>query len=223
MMQNNIHTDIKESIIRNFSFLKSYGFKDFEENQLAYETHFKTENDAVTIDIWFEAIPSTPIWIKINEYYLDNLELENLILKNYEKQRSEKYDELFQSYLKKDDSAFLEKIQDAYHKDGKKINELYLNESSEIIKRNIEILSGDLEILKSNTEIVINKNEQLKSNERIKNKTYTLEYQFFPEGSIDDAYEEFSSLEELNDFLNEKDEIVKYRVLDWNMTVVKQT
>lgn len=141
MNKANIYTDIKESVIRNLSFLKSYGFKDFEENQLAYELHFVVKNDYVSIDVWFEAIPSTPIWIKINEYYLDNLELENVILIECERQRSEKYDELFQLYLKEDNTIYLEKIQTSYEDNGKEINELYLKECGEIIKRNIQILT----------------------------------------------------------------------------------
>ena len=101
---------------------------------------------------------------------------------------------------------------------GKDINELYLKECGEIIKRNIGILSGDIETLKLNTEIVLKKKELLKTNEKIKNKTYTLEYEIFD----CDAYEEFSSLEELNYFLNKQNDILKYRILDWNMDVIKK-
>lgn len=222
MAESNLYTDIKESVIRNLGFLKSYGFTDFEENQLAYEFHFECKNDYVSMDIWFEAIASTPIWIKINQYYLDNLEPENAILRECERQRSEKYDALFQRYLKENNSLYLEKIKSSYREHGKAMNELYLMECAEIIKRNIQILTGDLHILKLNTEKIATENHQRKALERIKNQIYTLEYQLFPQGSVDDAYEEFSSLDQLYAFLAERDEIVKYRILDWNMNVIKE-
>lgn len=63
MKSNGFYTDIKESIEKHFSFLKAFGFSAFEEKQLAYEFHFEAKNDAVLIDIWFEATTSTPIWM----------------------------------------------------------------------------------------------------------------------------------------------------------------
>lgn len=77
MEARNFHSDIKESIEEHFSFLKAFGFSAFEEKQLAYEFHFETKNDAVLIDIWFEATASTPIWMTINGYHVDHLELKN--------------------------------------------------------------------------------------------------------------------------------------------------
>lgn len=79
-----------------------------------------------------------------------------------------------------------------------------------------------MEILKLNREKIANKNQRQKDLERIKNKVYTLEYQLFPHGSIDDAYEEFSSLDQLYAFLTERYEITKYRILDWNMDLIKE-
>jgi len=218
---NRMYLDIKESIIRNFNFLKAYGFSDFIENQKAYEFHFETKNDDIQIDIWFEAISSSPVWVQINQYYIENIEPENLILKDCDLQREKKYDELFQQYLKTDDAVYLDKIQNCYINKGKDINELYLRECSVILKRNICVLKGDLKTLKLNTDEDLIKKTQLKVDERVKNKIYTLEYQFYPKGCIDEAFEEFASLDELNSFLKERTDIKKYRILDWNMKIVK--
>lgn len=213
-MKNNLYSDIKESIQNNFIFLKLHGFKDFNENQLAHEIHFRTENDYISIDIWFEAISSSPIWITINGVYIECLDIENTVLKECVIRRNEKYDDFFQLYLEEADDVYLEKIEESYADNGKEINELYLKECSEIIKRNITILSGKLEILNSNTAEVSNKKVQLASDAIAENKKITLEYQVFPDGCIDDAYEEFTSLDELNLFLKQRNDISNYRILD---------
>ena len=220
---NRMYIDIKESITRNFKFLKAYGFNDFCENQKSYEFHFETKNNDVQIDIWFEAISSSPVWIKINQYYIESIEPENLILKDCSLLREKKYDEFFQQYLKTDDVVYLNKIQKCYINKGKDINELYLNECSVILKRNISILNGNLESLKLNTDEYLIKNKQLKIDERVKNKIYTLEYQFYPKGCIDDAFEEFKSLNELYSFLKVRTDIKNYRILDWNLKIVKMS
>ena len=98
MEKRNFYSDIKESIEEYFSFLTAYGFPGFEENQVAYECHFETKNKYVSIDISFEAISSTPIWAKIDQYYIDHLEPENQIVKDYTNQLKENYDKLYEQY-----------------------------------------------------------------------------------------------------------------------------
>ena len=66
MDKRNFYSDIKETIEKYFGFLAAYGFPGFEENQVAYECHFETKNEYVSIDIWFEATSSTPIWANGN-------------------------------------------------------------------------------------------------------------------------------------------------------------
>lgn len=219
MKLKGFYTDIKQSIEKHFSFLKAFGFSDFEEKQLAYELHFETKNNVVLIDIWFEATASTPIWMTINGYYVDHLEPENSKLKVYQIALKENYDKSFGQYLETNQTGFLNQIAEQYAVNGKEINDSYLKELSEIIKRNITVLSGNLEILKSNTEIIQKDFEAEKAKERIKNGTYTLEYQFLDTDDYD-AYEEFNSLKELEKYLSEREEIKKYRILDCYMNEV---
>ena len=219
MAGNNFYSDIKESIERYFSFLSEFGFSTFEEKQLAYELHFEAKNNHALIDISFEAIPSTPIWAKINGYYIDNLELKNSKIEEYKAQLKENYDDLFEQYLRTNNDIFLDKIAEKYIVNGKKINDKYLAELSEILKRHITILNGDFEILKSNTEILRKEHESKKATDRIKNGTYTLEYQFLSNDDYD-AFEEFSKLKDIEKYLSERNEIKKYRILDCNMNEI---
>lgn len=219
MTTPSFYIDIKQSIEEHFSFLEAFGFTTFEEKQLAYEFHFEAKNDAVLIDIWFEATASTPIWMTINGYYVDHLEPKNLKLKAYQVALKENYNKSFEQYLENNQTVFLNQIAEQNAVNGKEINNSYLKELSEIIKRNITVLNGNLEVLKSNTEIIQKAFEAEKAKERIKKGTYTLEYQFFSTDEYD-AYEEFNSLNELEKYLAERKEIEKYRVLDCYMNEV---
>jgi len=219
MKSKGFYIDIKESIEKHFSFLKAFGFSAFEEKQLAYEFHFETKNDAVLIDIWFEATASTPIWMTVNGYYIDHLEPENSKLKAYQVALKENYNKSFEEYLETNQTVFLNQMAEQYAVNGKEINDSYLKELSKIIKRNISVLSGNLEVLKANTEVVKKTFEEEKTWERIKHGTYTLEYQFFSTDEYD-AYEEFNSLKELEKYLAERKEIEKYRVLDCYMNEI---
>lgn len=219
MTENNFYSDIKESIEKHFSFLKEFGFSKFNEKQLAYELHFQAKNNFVSFDIYFEAIPSTPIWITINGYYLDTLELKNPKIEEYKTELKDNYDELFEQYLMTNNNKFLDKISKQYAVNGQKINDKYLGELSELLKRHIAVLNGDFELLKLNTEIIQKEYELKKASERIRNNIYTIEYQFLSDDEYD-AFEEFNSIEEIKQYLFERNEIKKYRVLDCNMNEI---
>lgn len=118
-----------------------------------------------------------------------------------------------------DQTVFLNQIAEQYAVNGKEINDSYLKELSEILKRNIKLLNGDLEVLKSNAEIIQEDFEAEKAKERIHKGTYTLEYQFFSTDEYD-AYAEFNNLKELKKYLAEHKEIEKYRVLDCYMNEI---
>jgi hypothetical protein len=98
--------------------LTTYGFPGFEEKQVAYECHFETKNDDVSIDIWFEAISSTPIWAKIGLYFIDNLERENQIIKDYKTQLKKNYDPLYEKCLNTNKKRYLEEITKQYAVNG---------------------------------------------------------------------------------------------------------
>ena len=219
MKENNFYSDIRESIEQHFSFLKDFGFPKFDEKQLAYEFHFETKNNFVSLDISFEAITSTPIWATINGYYIENFELKNQKIKDYKTELKENYEDLFEQYLKTSKNKFLDKISKRYAVNGKEINDKYLKELSEILKRYITVLNGDFELLKSNTEIVKKEYELKKAMDRIRNGTYTLEYQLFCNDDYD-AFVEFNSLKDIKQYLVDQSEIKKYRILDCNMDVI---
>jgi hypothetical protein len=217
------YSDIKESIEKYFGFLTAYGFPGFEENQVAYECHFETKNNFVSIDIWFEATTSTPIWAKIDQYYIDNLEPENQIVKNYTSQLKENYDKLFEQYLKTNKRKYLDDITKQYGVNGKEINDRYLIELSEILQRHDSVLRGDLDLLQSNTAMATNERALKIAAERIKNGIYTLEYQFLSDDVKDneyDAFEEFKDIKGIQQFLAERAEIKIYRVLDCYMNEI---
>lgn len=212
-MKENFYSDIKESIEKHFSFLKDFGFPKFDEKQLGYEFHFETKNDFVSLNISFEAITSTPIWVTINGYYIDNLELKNQKVEDYKTKLKENYEDLFEQYLKTNNNKFLDKILKQYALNGKETNDKYLKELNGILNRHITVLNGDFELLKSNTEIVKKEYELKETMERIRKNTYTLEYQFFSNNDYD-AFEEFNSINDIKQYLVARSEIKKYRVLD---------
>lgn len=222
MEEANFYTDIKESVNKLFYFLQSdFQFSGFVERQLAQEIHFEAKNDLVAIDIWFEATTSTPIWAKVNDYYIDNLEPENKKIKEYYSDLKENYDKLFEQYLNTKKVEYLEEISNQYALVGKKINDKYLKELSEILKRHTSVLNGDFDLLAANTKAVIENNEKRIDNERIKKGLYTIEYQFFSvnEGEFD-AYQEFEDITEIKPFLVARPEIKVYRILNCYMNEI---
>ncbi|MGN7784614.1 hypothetical protein ACTJIJ_08810 [Niabella sp. 22666] len=219
MEKRNFYLDIKKSIEQHFAFLGKYEFGKFEEEQVAYEVHLKVTNLVAAIDISFEATASTPIWARINGYAIENIEHGNKNVETYRTRLSMNYDHLFHQYLKTNDSAFLHQIADQYAANGKQINDDYLLELSEILKRNIGVLKGDFEQLKSNTEMQAMEYETKRAAEHIKNGLFTLEYQFLS-SEVFDAFEEFQGVAEIRKYLSERSEIKKYRVLDCYMNEI---
>jgi hypothetical protein len=219
MEERNFYLDIKESIKKYFTFLKYFGFSKFEEEQIAHEVHFKAANPVATIDISFEVIPSTPIWARMNEYFIDNIELQNEEIKAYQTRLSANYQQLFEQYLKTKEDVFLHQIASQYAVSGKKINDNYLLELSAIFKRNAAVLHGDFEMLKSNTELLGREYEMNLAAERIRKGIFTLEYQFLS-NNVYDAFEEFQGIAEIRKYLSERPEIKRYRVLDCYMNEI---
>jgi hypothetical protein len=219
MGKSNLYNDMKESIERHFGFLNDYRFSKFKERQVAYEFHFETKNDFVTLDIWFESIASTPIWVTINGFHLNVLEPKNSYVYHYRKQLKENYGALFEQYLNTNRSQYLEAIAKQYAINGKELNDQYLKALSEILKRQIHILSGDLSLLKESHNKFEKANALKQAEKRIKNGIYTLEYQVFSNKDYD-AFETFNSLSALKQYVAERREITKYRVLDCYMNEI---
>ncbi|MEO5910169.1 MAG: hypothetical protein ABIP95_04730 [Pelobium sp.] len=204
---------IQHSLVNHFGFLNDLGFSDFKAYQLAYEFHFEAKNSKAKIDISFDAISSSPIWIQVNGYYVDHLEPENEEIKKYKDKLNQHYEGIFQQYLKTNKTKYLKLLNDEYAKFGKKINDDYLKEISELIKRNIFILDGELEQLKLASEKFRKKKDSLQEKENIKQEIYTLEFDFCQNGDYS-AFEEFKTLEEAKIYLKDNNEIKKYRIFD---------
>lgn len=210
-----LYSDIKHAILQHFSFLKQWGFDDFAEEQLAYEYHFTSKSSAADIDIWFEAIYNTPIWIKINGFYIENLERGHAIFKTYYVQLEEAYGDQFNNYLNSGDLNDLSPLKANYIQKGRLVNNEYLQNVALLLQQFPEVLNGDTTILQQNFEIVRQQNETKEKERRIANKIYTLEYQFFATDMYD-CYEEFQKLAAVKSFLKERPEIKVFRVVDWN-------
>jgi hypothetical protein len=95
MSDNNLYLDIKTAIDLNLGLLTNYGFDRFKEEQVAYEYHFITSNQHIKLDIWFELIISTPIWIKIDNFAIGSIEPENPIFQELARQYASVEDRLF--------------------------------------------------------------------------------------------------------------------------------
>jgi hypothetical protein len=221
MEKINMYDDLKKSIKLHFSFLKEFGFPGFEERQLAHEWHFETDNKLVKIDISFEAIFSTPVWAKINGYNIDELEPQNAIVEQYNHRIIKTHDELLGLFLKTGKDGYQQKNTE-YPINDQEVNNSYLLELSEIIKRHPSVLHGDMELIKSNIEIRKKEQEQRAAAIRIEKQIYTLQYCFHCDG-LDGKYdsdEGFTTLHELKQYLAERDHIKVYRILDWNMNQI---
>ena len=134
----NLYKDIKDSINKNFFLIKKYGFKTVEEKQLAYEYHFTTTNDkGDNISISFEAIYSSPIWVKINNVYFGKF-FEDELLEKIENEINTLYKDNFDKYLKLDDEKYLDRNFENYRIKGRKLNNNKLNRIFVILGANLE-------------------------------------------------------------------------------------
>ncbi|MDN5283895.1 MAG: hypothetical protein JWR38_169 [Mucilaginibacter sp.] len=221
-MENpHIYDDLKNTIKSRFSFLKEFEFPDFEECQLDNGWLFETNNKFSKIEITFEAAFSTPVFAKINGYDIDELEPQNAIVKQYNHRIIKTHDELLGLFLKTGEDGYQQKNTE-YPINDQEVNNRYLLELSEMIKRHISVLHGDMELLKSNIEIRKQEQEQQAAAIRIKKQIYTLEYCFICDGQDGkyDSNEEFETLQDLKQYLAQRDHIKIYRILDWNMNPV---
>ncbi|MEI2273272.1 hypothetical protein OHD16_14060 [Sphingobacterium sp. ML3W] len=167
------------------------------------------------IDIWFEAIVSTPIWAKINNYYIDNLELENENIKRYNK----RLDEIYDTIEENSDTKCFENEFSQYHKYGQELNTFYLTEIANLLKRYSSVLEGNFELLEANTQLLIAANKKETDALRIEKGTYTIEFQLFSKDDYD-MYIEFDSLEDAKRYISEDDTIKVYRILDCHMNPI---
>lgn len=215
MTKSNLYKDVKNGIDTNFSFLKEYNFSDFVEKQLAYEYHFECSNDKTKIDIWFELIPSTPIWIKISEYYIETLEPNNNFLKKYNTALKKLYTNYFDKYLETNQDCWFDKLNEQYKLLGRELNNTYFKEMAQILKRNENVLLGDIELLKANYVVLQTIDEQNNEQRRIKDKIYSCEFKI--KGGIEAEYES-NSLQEIRTYFKKlaDNSITDIQVFDWN-------
>lgn len=130
----NFFEHFKTTLLREFDFLKDLRFSDFEEEQFAYEYHFvaKSNND-IKIDFQIELTSSTPIWVAINEIYLENLFASNSFFKTYSS-------ELKSLYSNIDTSKNALNNQNIFAEKGFILNERYLSFIKSLLIENSEYL-----------------------------------------------------------------------------------
>lgn len=168
----NFYENLKLCIEENFEFLKTYGFGDFEEEEIAFEMHFYIKNGLTTIDIWFEMTSKTPVWVTVNGYYTYLLEPDSPLDKQYAEQyaactTNEQYVTL---------------------------NKAYLRGIAGLLQRYPAVLMGDVAILKENSDKATAERERQQAAERIEKHIYTC---YFTIGSGIECEEEAPSLEAL--------------------------
>lgn len=196
MARSTFYEDIKNSVTTHFGFLSEFGFAGFKEEQLAYELHLKTQNDAVAIDIAFEAVPSTPIWAKVGGYSFHDIEPDAPALEAYRAERADAYDALWEAYVETREKSHLERLFARYAEVGAAINDRYLKALAEMLKRHPEVLRGELSQLEHNAGAAARAYEAEKAAERMAKGTYTLEFCLWGSPPGYDASVEFDSLDE---------------------------
>ncbi|BDD08085.1 hypothetical protein FUAX_05170 [Fulvitalea axinellae] len=140
MKEFNLYKDIKNSINQNAFRIKKYGFKKFKEGQLAYEYHFTSTNGkGDEIDISFEAISSSPIWVRINNTHLERI-LEDKKLEEIRSAKNALYNGNFNKYLELEDAKYLGDNFENYKARGKELNDQELNRIFEILGDKLEEL-----------------------------------------------------------------------------------
>ena len=148
-----------------FSFLVTdFGFNRTEK-WVSYEFHIEYLKDNIEIDIAIEGDGTSVPWVAVtdhskpadfdktitpkNIYYLGSLEKDNQILKDIYSARNVRYNPMVDRFVKtytganNYDKAKKETFDD-YQNIGRKEHENLVKEFADIIKRNKEILNGDL-------------------------------------------------------------------------------
>ncbi|MBP2833495.1 2OG-Fe(II) oxygenase [Aquimarina sp. U1-2] len=218
--ESNITIDIEKSLKAYFSFIKDYGFSDFEYEQFGYGINYVANKDNLAIRIYVEMICSSYIWISINDYYITHLEPDNIIFKSYEEQREQLYGSL-EDRRSKMEAEGSNKLWESYYAYGKTINDEYLKGISLLLRKYPNILNGDLEILKVNEKKANLEYERKETDQRKKNKIYTLRFQSVWFESDDyELFKEFVSINDIQVYLKKETHITNYKIFDWNMNEI---
>ncbi|ASZ13311.1 hypothetical protein KTO58_07750 [Chitinophaga pendula] len=193
MASLSLYEDIREMIARHFGFLAAYGFGAFEERQIAYEYHFEASSLQVTIDIWFEFTYETPVWVKLNGYFVQLIDPSLPLFTDYIRQ-------LEALYTSPGDVIRCSDLADGYLQGGYEVYDRYLCGIAELLQRHTTILAGDMSLLEVNAAIAAEEQEQRRIAEQRERGVFVCTF------SMDDVaiYEqEASSLEELRTILQE--------------------
>ena len=220
-----LHQDIKDSINKHFGFLCVLGFSEFKEEQLAYEIHFRSNKDNIRINIQYEMISSTPVWITVNGMYLERLERENQIIKNVLQEKNKLYDTNFKRYSETDDTKYLDENKKLYGKFGETLNDQLIGEVANILQRNKNILSGDSSALKKASDEWLEIQEAERTAYLKANKIYTCDYTigglgFECEGSFEEIEEQLNSAKD--SVFGIGSELSKIEIVDWNGNIVER-
>lgn len=153
MASHSLYEDIRNMVARHFDFLKAYGFGAFEERQIAYEYHFEASSPEVTIDIWFEFTYETPVWVKLNGYFVQLIAPSLPLFADYLSQ-------LEALYTTEDTTNSCSEQADSYLRGGDEVHDHYLSGISELLQRHPNILNGDMSLLEANAAIAAEEHER---------------------------------------------------------------
>jgi hypothetical protein len=214
MSDLNLFGHIEAAIDRYFSFLQDRGFGRFQDRQLAYEYHFIASNDRVKIDIWFEATISTPIWVRIDDFYIESLEPENTVFKDL----AQKRESLLLSNRSFDDFV-REENYERYRLFGRGLNDEYLQEAAQILQRNSHVLNGDFSRLTADLERQLIDRQSEEAIRKRQEKIYTSEFN----SCFGECYYESKSIDEIATYLQAQSleiGITNVRLYDWDNNLI---
>lgn len=220
MKNMNLHQQIKASVEQHLNFLQEEGFTAFEYQQLAYEIHLFCVRDKVKVDVCYELIYSTPIWITVRGLHVGILEENNVIIQKIYDRKSELYDDDNKKYIKTEDGKYLKTIEEKYCAFGHILNDEFIKEVSEILQRHPDVLSAESDKMQRIQDNIFTKREIEKKKYDKENTIYNCEYgyedglTFWHEGTLAEI-ERHIAEQSGTDFTN-------FVIFDWDGNIVEQ-
>jgi hypothetical protein len=135
---------VQDCVNTYFPFLKEEGFSEFiEEEKYFICPKHRAQNKFVTLSFQYQGFGRL-MHLHINKYYFRELEPQNALLKNIEQRNTEIENHVWHKKKKKNDYV-------QFDEEIKVLQIAWLTEMSEVIKRSIQVLRGDLSILELNS------------------------------------------------------------------------
>jgi hypothetical protein len=206
---------IAQSIDERFSFLVDAGFTPLPLKKTGKELNVQYQKDNIHVNFAFEFIPSTAIGASINSYSLHSLDLNNERLRELNEKREALYANTWAAYLRENDSYHLDELARHYVVAGRDINDAYITELANLLKKHSLVLRGDFKQIAKNAEETRLRAENERRAQAKRNKIYRATYTCF----AGECEFESSSLNEIRrhlDTLAKEMPISDVLITDWN-------